>query len=219
MSTEFGDDEQRLERSPRIYGVVRAVVTNNQNDPYGRVKVSFINLPQLGESAWARMATPMAGKAYGLSCIPEVNDEVLVVFEQGDIDKPYIAGALWNGESTPPYTNADGKNNTRQLTSRSGHTVTFDDTKDKEQFIIRDKTGNNQIVFDSTNNVITISSAKDIRIDAKGSLSLSSDGDLNVSCNNFKVTAKQTGTLEANQSLDLKCMVGVKLNNDGLVVK
>lgn len=219
MSSD-SDSDALLQRSARVYGVVRAVVTNNQDDPYkiGRIKVRFINLPQAAESAWARIAAPMAGNGFGLFCLPEVKDEVLVVFEQGDIDKPVIVGALWNGATPPPYNNADGKNNQRIFRSRSGHSVLFDDTDGKGQLIVQDSTGQNQLVFDAKNNVVTLQSSKDIVISAKGNIALQSQGDVNVSCANFNVTAQQTATVNATQSLDLKCQSGVKLNTDGLVV-
>src|ERR1700750_2275998 len=84
-------------RSGRIYGVVVAVVTNNQDpDGFGRVKVKFPWLSDVDESSWARIAAPMAGKARGIYFLPEVDDEVLVIFEHGDVRSPYVLGALWN---------------------------------------------------------------------------------------------------------------------------
>ena len=87
----------------RIYGMVIGIVTNNQDpDKLGRVKVRFPWLSDEDESQWARMLTPMAGDNRGMYFIPEVDDEVLVAFEQGDMRFPYILGALWNGEDKPP---------------------------------------------------------------------------------------------------------------------
>ena len=104
----------------RIYGVVIGIVTNN-NDPksQGRIKVKFPWLDQKYESEWARLASPMAGKNRGLYCLPEVEDEVLVMFEHGDVRRPYILGALWNGKDAPPAENDKGENNLRLLKSRS----------------------------------------------------------------------------------------------------
>lgn len=221
---DFDPAESRLERPPRVYGFVRAVVTANQGDPQNlaRIQVSYINFPQTGGvSAWARLVTPMAGAGYGMCFIPEVDDEVIVLFEQGDIDLPVIAGAVWNGAHLPPYNNEDKSDNLRKLRSRSGHTVLLDDTKGAEQIVIVDKTEQNKITFDSVNNVITIASSKDVQVTTKGNLALSSDGDVTIGCNNFKVTAQASVSIEAQgASLDLKCMPGgVKLNTDGLVVK
>ena len=79
----------------RITGVVIGIVTNN-NDPdrLGRVKVRFPWLSGSTESHWARVATPMAGNGRGLYFLPEVDDEVLVLFERGDVRFPFVIGAL-----------------------------------------------------------------------------------------------------------------------------
>jgi uncharacterized protein involved in type VI secretion and phage assembly len=116
----------------------------------------------------------MAGSDRGTFFLPEEQDEVLVAFEQGDISRPYIIGALWNGKDKPPNTNADGKNNLRFIKSRSGHLIRFDDTKDKEKIEIIDKSGKNSIAIDTANNAIAIKSAKDISIEApQGTIKLS----------------------------------------------
>jgi uncharacterized protein involved in type VI secretion and phage assembly len=107
---------QRESRSGRIHGVVVGLVTNNQDpDGLGRVKVKFPWLSDVDESSWARIAAPMAGKQRGACFLPEVDDEVLVAFEHGDMRFPYVLGALWNGQDAPPVTNSDGTNNVRMI--------------------------------------------------------------------------------------------------------
>ena len=96
-------------------GVVIGLVTNNQDpDGQGRVKVKFPWLSDDQESNWARLAMPMAGKNRGLFLLPEVGDEVLVMFEQGDVNHPYVIGAVWNGADTPPL----GRQGRQRLWSR-----------------------------------------------------------------------------------------------------
>jgi uncharacterized protein involved in type VI secretion and phage assembly len=221
MTTELAIQTEQTQRGPRVHGVVRAVVTNNQDDPakLGRVKVRFVSFAQASESAWARLATPMAGAGYGFCALPEVDDEVLVVFEHGAIDRPIVIGALWNGARKPPYVNPDGKNALRQLRSRSGHEILLDDTDGAERVVIQDKTGKNQIVFDASKNTITIKAEKDVTIQAGGDLTLGADGTVAVRCRAFQVTANESAAVEAAQSLDLKCSPGIALNVDGLVVR
>ena len=126
----------------RITGVVIGVVTNNQDpDDLGRVKVKFPWLSDVDESFWARTATPMAGKDRGVFLLPEVDDEVLVAFEHGDVRFPYVLGGLWNGVDTPPFNNQNGKNNVRAIKSRSGHLVKLNDEDGKETVEIIDKSG------------------------------------------------------------------------------
>jgi uncharacterized protein involved in type VI secretion and phage assembly len=158
----------------RVVGVMVGIVLDNR-DPQGlgRVKVKFPSLSDDPVGHWARLGALMAGKDRGTFFLPEVGDEVLAVFEQGDISRPYVIGALWNGQDAPPDTNANGQNNLRFLKSRSGHLVRFDDTSGAEKIEIIDKSGNNKVVIDTATNTLTLQSDKDIRIEAaKGKITL-----------------------------------------------
>ena len=185
------DEEQEEARARRINGVAVGIVTNNQDpDGMGRVKLKFPWLSDSNESHWARIATLMAGKDRGSFFLPEVGDEVLVAFEHGDINHPYVVGALWNGVDTPPEDNSDGKNNIRVIKSRSGHIIEFnddsegkqekvtiktnaghkivlDDTAGGEKIEIYDKTEKNFVEIDSVQNAITIKSAMKLTLEAQ----------------------------------------------------
>ena len=171
---------QREQQSEKIAGVVIGVVCKNKDDEgLGRVKVTFPWLSETAESQWARVATLMAGydkdksKPRGTYFLPEVGDEVLVAFEQGDRDRPYVIGVLWNGADKLPLTNSDGKNNVRLIQSRSGHQIILDDTDGGEKIEIKDKTEKNSILWDTASNTITISAEQDIVLKApKGKISL-----------------------------------------------
>ncbi|WP_370573070.1 phage baseplate assembly protein V [Methanomethylovorans sp.] len=211
-----------LQENPQnrnIYGVAIGIVTSN-NDPDGRGRVK-VNLPWRGEddeSYWARIASPMAGNERGLVFYPEVDDEVLVAFERGDINYPYVIGSLWNGQDKPPETNADGKNNIRKIRSRSGHEIIFndddkakqekieihtrgghriilDDSGGKEKIEIVDKSGNNKITIDSVQNSIALESAMKLTIKA----------------NVVEIEGTASLTLKSNASLTIQGMP-VKIN-------
>jgi uncharacterized protein involved in type VI secretion and phage assembly len=173
----------------KINGVVVGVVTNNNDmETLGRVKVKF---PWMNsavgelETGWARIAMPGAGAARGMMFVPEVNDEVLVAFEQGDINSPYIVGALWSNKKKPPKAPSGqavmgGKVNQRIVRSRSGHVILLDDTQGQEKILIQDKTGKNSIEIDSSKRTMTIKSEGDLTIDVGGKLILKSKMDISV---------------------------------------
>lgn len=171
---------QQENGSGQGWRIAIGLVTNTKDpDGLGRVKVKFPWLADTEESTWARVASPQ-----GFFCLPEINDEVLVAFEHGDIHYPYVLGTLWNGRDKPPKTNgkvvgSDGKVNQRIIRSRSGHEIILDDSSGKEKIVVRDKTGKNQIVIDSARNVMSIS--------AKGGLNLEADGEISIKGRNVVI--------------------------------
>ncbi|HYP52165.1 MAG TPA: phage baseplate assembly protein V, partial [Pyrinomonadaceae bacterium] len=123
----------------RWYGVYPAVVSDN-NDPegQGRVRVTLPWAPDTGGDryeAWARVATLMGGHNRGSWFIPDVGDEVLVLFEGGDPRRPYVVGGLWNGRDDPPAS-MDSRNSRKVLRSRNGVQITLDDTDGQEKLIL-----------------------------------------------------------------------------------
>jgi uncharacterized protein involved in type VI secretion and phage assembly len=196
-------------RGASIPGVAIGIVTDNEDpEGMGRVKLSFPWRGASDESYWARIAVPMAGDDRGTYFLPEVGDEVLVGFVDGDLRHPYVLGGLWNGVDAPPETNSGGTNDVRmvrsrsghelvfddadqsgrvELTSSSGHSVVLDDTSGSETITIEDKTGQNRIEFDATANSLTIASgaklsleAPTVEITGDGSLKLESNGILTI---------------------------------------
>jgi uncharacterized protein involved in type VI secretion and phage assembly len=115
----------------------------------------------------------MAGKQRGIYMLPEVGDEVLVGFENANPELPYVLGALWNANASPPETNQPASNDHRSLTSRSGHVIRLDDTDGQEQIQIIDKSTNNSVVISTADNSIKISASGDITItSSSGKLTL-----------------------------------------------
>jgi len=93
-------------------------------------------------STWARITTLMAGPDRGAFWLPEVDDEVLVVFEHGDIRRPFVIGALWSPVDKAIHDNAsqNGKNGVRTFFSRSGHVIQFlDNVEGKEKIVLQTK--------------------------------------------------------------------------------
>jgi len=189
----------------RVYGVVVGIVIGNKDIGIGRVRVKYPGMSDNEIGHMARVATLMAGQERGTLFLPEENDEVLIAFEQGDIARPYVIGALWNGKDKPPDSNANGKNNLRFIKSRSGHLVRLDDTEHNEKIEIIDKTGKNSLTFDTASNTVTIKSDKDVVIEApKGRISLSAKNVEIQSNADTKVQAQTTMDIKASETLAIK---------------
>jgi phage protein D/phage baseplate assembly protein gpV len=182
----------------RTAGVIVGLVLDNKDEQgLGRLKIKYPGSSDDEIGHWARLVGLMAGGGRGTFFLPEKDDEVLVAFEQGDINRPYVLGALWNGKDKPPDTNADGKNNLRFIKSRSGHVVRFDDTDGSELIEIIDKSGNNKIVFDTAKNTIAIKSAQDVVIEAP-------NGKISLNAQSVDVKSSAETKVEAQTTMDLK---------------
>ena len=121
----------------RFYGVYPArVVDVVDPEGQGRVRVELPWSPDPDDDsyeAWARLATLMAGPDRGSWFVPDEDDEVLITFEAGNPRRPYVVGALWNGQDAPPeQMDGSGRNNKKVLRSRNGVQVTLDDTDGRE---------------------------------------------------------------------------------------
>jgi phage protein D len=147
------------------------LVTNN-NDPkgWGRVKVKYPTLSNKDESQWARVVGLGASMNRGFYCLPEINDEVLIGFEHGDIHRPYVIGGVWNGKDKTVETVADTiKNNKvrlRTIKTRTGHTVQFveeDLRTSKAGIYIKTKNGHH-IELNDSQKYIQITTARKHRI-------------------------------------------------------
>lgn len=154
LASVFADQIRNAEtEGSRVYEPLIGLVTDNK-DPskLGRVKVKLPVLHKDETTFWCPIIMLGAGKNRGWFFIPEKDDEVLVMFQHGDLDHPIVVGALWNGKDKPPDKNPDG-NPRRLIKSRAGSKITFDD--DQEKLIIEDGGGKGIITFDAKANKIT----------------------------------------------------------------
>jgi len=137
----------------KIQGVVQGLVTNvDDPDGLGRIQLEFPWLDESYRSGWVPIATPMTGAQRGQFFMPEVGDEVLVAFEHGDFDHPFVVGFLWNGVHKPPETEV--KN--RVILTPGGHTLRFEDKDGAKKVELKSKDGH-RLTFDDTGKEITIS--------------------------------------------------------------
>ena len=192
--------------SGQMPGLVEGLVVDNVDpEKLGRVKVKFPTLPEAPESTWARLAMPMAGRERGWMTIPEVDDEVLVSFVHGNHDNAVVVGSLYNGVDTPPYANEDEENNLRVFQSRSGHRLTFDDTKGEERMELISHNEEIRVIWDAKAKSVSVYSGKDIIVEAKETISWK--------CKDFIVDASNSVSMKAGTTFDVKA--GSKATVDG----
>jgi Rhs element Vgr protein len=182
-----------------VRGMQLARVINIEDpDQMGRVKISYPWLDS-EETAWVRIAVPHAGKDRGWFTLPELDDEVLVGFENGDPDYPVIIGCLYNKENLPMSEAYAPDNNVKMFMTRSGNKLVFNDEDGSEQIVISQKDGKNQIVLDLSG----------------PSVSISTEGDISVTGSNLNVEADQGITLKASSDIKIEgANIDIKANGN-----
>lgn len=205
MLAVLAEHDPRLARGlgGRFYGVYPALVTDIADpDGQGRVRVQ---LPWSSDEGgrryevWARLATLMAGGNRGSWFIPDVNDEVLVSFEAGDTRRPYVIGALWNGQDSPPESmDGGGQNNRKVMRSRNGVKLTLDDQSGQEQFIVETPGGQRITLKDGPGAVEVVdSNGNSIKLETAG-VTVNAAAKVTVSASVVEISA---GTVTVNAGL------------------
>lgn len=182
-------------------GAVIGIVTNNQDpEGMGRVKVRFPWLHDSVESHWARIAQIYAGGGRGSFILPEVGDEVCVVFDRRDPNHPYVLGGLWNGSDiVPPPGNPDGENDTKIFRTRSSHQVVFEDKSGAERITIIDGPGKRKLVIDVAADRITLSADPgDITFEAPAE-------SISIRCVNLEIEATNNSTWNVDTTMSDSC--------------
>ncbi|GLF93379.1 phage baseplate assembly protein V [Streptomyces yaizuensis] len=154
----------------RYYGVVEALVVENDGDDEARVKLTFPWFDGSTVTDWCRVAQPYAGGGYGTVFVPEKGDEVLVAFVHGDMRYPIVVGGLYNGRDKPPTARAGGRDE-KTIRTRHGHEVVLDDTPSKAAVRITSAAGH-VVELDDEGKAISITAA------AGGSVTVTAQGDI-----------------------------------------
>jgi len=180
------------------------LVTDNADpEGLGRIRVQlFWQQARSLVTPWLRMTTPYAGVEKGFHFVPEVGEEVMVGFEGGNPERPYILGAIYHGKAKPDKRWTTDQNDFKTIRSRSGHTIEMIDKEGKEEIKIYDGSP------DKYNYSITLAShSKEILVEAKG--------DMEIKADNIRITANQNFELKANnikQSADANVDISAKSN-------
>ena len=211
---EVGESRVPRGYGGRFYGAYPALVKDiNDPDGQGRVKVALPWSPD-GKGgayeAWARLATMMAGKKRGTWFIPDLNDEVLIVFIAGDPRQPSVVGSFWNGQDAAhEQMDGAGKNAIKSIRSRNGVKVTLDDTDGQERLVLETPAGQKLTlkdgpgaveIVDANGNSIKLEAAG-ITIQAAAKVSITAGAPVEISASMLTVNAgmsKFSGVVQAD---------------------
>ena len=172
---------------PEMHGLQLATVKKIDQDPENlyRIQLEIPSGSDKPNHTWARMAQFYATNKSGSFFLPEIGDEVVLGFLDNDPRFPIILGSLYNGKNSAPYS-SDDYNNTKAFVTRSNLKIEFDDDKKnisiltpgQNSIIISDDGKSIEIKDQHQNSIklsadgITIDSAKDIKISAKGNVEI-----------------------------------------------
>lgn len=188
-----------------LFGVYPAIVTDIVDpDRLGRVQVAF---PWLGDPggevrAWATLLTPYADDDQGFLALPEVDTQVVVAFEAGDMRRPYIVGACWNGKEMPPVT-ATRPNNKRVIKSRAKSLLEFDDTDGATKVTLSTDGGHKVVLDEGTSQIeVTHKDGSKIVLSASGQIQITANATVEVTASAVNVHASAAvfdGTISCTQ--------------------
>ena len=201
------------------------VSDNKDPDGFNRIKITFTNENEV-VSDWIPYLSSVTGDGTGVSCLPDIDDQVLVIALDMNQTKLVAVGAVWSEVAAPPETgensdadlNQDGKNSLTFIKTKAENMLIFDDTDGKEKIQIIDSKTNSRIEFlaedkkisFSTDEEIDIASKKDVCINAEN-MTFEAEKDFNVSCENYQVKASKEIKIEADKDMTLKGS-GIALN-------
>ena len=196
--------------SHKLNEPVIALVTDNKDpDKLGRIKVSYPTLGGQVESGWARVVREASGKERGIVALPEVNDEVVVGFQHGDVRRPFVLGAVFNGKDTP---GTDLLKTTSSLAARFPRDL---DAATKEKVLL---TAGKDITVKSEQGPLAVTAGKEIKIqasaggppsaitiDTTGQVKVTGKQGVEIAANGpLKITSTAPVTVESNAALQLK---------------
>lgn len=174
---------------------VGLIADNKDPKKLGRVKVSFCWMEGKQMTPWVKILTPYVHVDAGFYFIPSENSRVLVGFEDGDVERPYCLGNLFDEDTKPDSKWAGSYNKGKDakihaIRTRSGQTIELQDDQGNEKIRIYDTFGNNEITLDS----------------AKGEVFIKASGKLTLTASDIEINAENNINVEAKNKLDQKAI-------------
>ncbi len=210
------------ESSFKLNGVYPAIVTDVEDPEFlGRVLLSFPWLSETFISTWARVVQAGAGEGLGMQIMPEPTDEVLVAFENGQLDSPYVLGGLYSADrlgAVPAAELIEGTPMMRAFTSREGHQLLFNDNPDASSLTIQTTFGASCIVRLSPETGISITTieGQPIIINSDSEVTVNAEGAVVI--NASEVTLSGEGAVEINGAdVSITAEGAVEITTEGAI--
>lgn len=183
----------------KIYGVSIGTVLNNI-DCTGEARVQLL-LPWLpGYTPWARLSSQMAGMGMGSFFVPQIGDEVLVEFHNGDVREPYIMGACWSTQDRPPALSPTDAVTKRKIRTPLGHELSFDEAT---QTVTLASNMMSTVTLDPMKAEISTPMAK-ITIGKAGDITISATTKLTLDAPVIEISAKAMLTVKSKGNAQMK---------------
>lgn len=178
---------------PRYFGLYPAIVTDLVDpENLGRVEVK---LPWLGEEAeadvraWATLVTPYAGDDQGFEFVPDKDTQVVVGFEAGNLRRPYVVGAAWNGREALPERPTVA-NDKRLIKTRSGSLLEFDDRAGAPKITVSTASGHTLELDDGASSItLRHANGSSIVLNAAGQISITANATVEITASTVNVHA------------------------------
>lgn len=179
------------------------VVKNDDSDGHNRVKVRFYWMKDSESTPWIRVLNQYAGKSKGFLFLPEVDDQVMISFEQNNPSRPYVAGALYHGKANHG-DRKDDDNYIKTIRTVSGNEIKFNDKEGEEEITIQNPDGQNEIILSlKDSGKITIKSLNKMELHAKEIL-IEAEEKLEMKSKDTKLEGENSVAIESQQDLSIK---------------
>jgi len=176
---------------PKSHEQMGRVVENADPLGLGRVRVQMVWQEAGSEKTpWIRLLQPHSGSGKGFYFVPEIGEEVLVGFQGGNAEKPYVIGTQYNGKEKSGY--ADKENNIKAVHTRSGTKIILNDSEGS--ILIEDPSGNTYHMDGQGN----------IKVSAPRNISFTAGQNINISAGqNITTTAGMNISASAGMSYNV----------------
>lgn len=210
---------------PRLHGVYSAIVTDVEDpEGLGRVLLSFPWLAEAYVSPWARVVQAGAGPMMGTQILPEPLDEVLVAFENGQLDSPYVLGGLYSSErrgAIGAATLVQGVPVKRAFTSREGHQLIFDDSPETPGIVVQTTFGASCMIRLSPETGITITTIEEqpIVINSAADVTINSEGAVIVNSADVTINGEADISISAEGAIEVSAAEELNLAASSITIE